>query len=185
MLVLSIILVCIASGFTLITSFMKDMRKILICIVIASVTTAVNYFVSNSSGGFASYIIATAVAVTGSIFAVKQRKVPLFVIILYCLAYIAANVAANMVKFEGWHTLFAVFGAITGVICNTREDGMAYRIWVLANSILWVCYDIFACAYGPLAQHLLFTAVFAVGLGMDIFKTIKEKKQNGSSISND
>ncbi len=184
MIVASVVLVCIASGFTVITSFMRDMRKILLCIVIASITTAVNYFVSHSSGGFATYIIATAVAVTSGIFAIKKKPVPLFVIILYCLAYIGANIVANIAEFEGWHTLFAIFGAITGVICNTREDGMSYRIWIIANSILWLCYDICAHAYGPLIQHLIFTAVFAVGLVMDIFKKVKENKQNGCNITN-
>ncbi len=167
----SIILVCIASGFTIITSFMKDMKKILFCILIASITTAINYFVSDSSGGFATYIIATAVALTGGIFAIKEKSVPMFVIVLYCLAYITTNIIA----YEAWFTLFAILGAITGVICNTRENGMSYRIWILANSVLWCCYDIFADATGPLVQHLIFTGVFTVGLAMDICKRIKNK----------
>lgn len=150
---------------------MKDMKKILLCVVIASITTAINYFVSDSSGGFATYIIATAVALTGGIFAIKEKPVPIFVIVAYCLAYIAINIAA----YEAWFTVFAITGAITGVICNTRENGMSYHIWVLANSILWCLYDIFAGAAGPLIQHLLFTAVFAVGLGADIRKKTKNK----------
>ena len=167
----SIILVCIASGFTIITSFMKDMRKILLCIVMANIATAVNYFVSDSSGGFATYIIATAVSVTGGIFAIKQKPVPMAVIVGYCAAYLAANIAA----YEAWHTIFSITGAITGVICNTRSNGMSYRVWVLSNSILWCLYDIFAGADGPLVQHLLFTAFFTIGLASDIYKRTKTK----------
>lgn len=70
---------------------------------------------------------------------------------------------------------FAIFGTIAGVICNTRDNGMSYRIWILANSGLRCCYDIFAQTYAPLVQHLLFTAIFAIGLGLDIFKNTKHK----------
>lgn len=170
-LLISIILVCIASGFTIITSFMKDMRKILLCIVMANIATSVNYFISDSSGGFATYIIATAVSVTSGIFAIKKKPVPVAVIVGYCVAYLAANIAA----YEAWYAIFSITGAITGVICNTRSNGMSYRIWVLANSILWCLYDIFAGADGPLVQHLIFTAFFTVGLASDIFKNTKNK----------
>ena len=99
----------------------------------------------------------------------------MFVVILYCLAYIGANIAANLVEFEGWYTLLAIFAAITGVVCNTRENGMSYRIWVIANSMLWAFYDIFAHAYGPLVQHFIFTTIFTVGLGIDIARKITQK----------
>ena len=174
--VTSIVLVCVASGFTLVTSFMKDMRKILLCIVVASVTTAINYLLSNNAGGiggFATYIIATAVAVTSGIFAIKKKTVPMFVIIIYCLAYIITNIFT----WAAWYTILAIFAAITGVICNTRDNGMSYRIWILANSILWCCYDVFAHTYAPLVQHLLFTVIFMAGLGIDIYKNLKAKER--------
>lgn len=178
--IISLILVITASACTIVTSFMKDMRKILFFILAACLATAANYFISDSSGGVATYIIATAVALTGGIFAIKQKPVPAFVVILYCIAYIAANIVA----FEAWYTIFAITGAITGVICTTRDNGMSYRIWILANSVLWCCFDIFANAMGPLVQHSLFTVVFTVGLGLDMHKLTKEKKQNGLNHSN-
>ena len=183
MLAVSIILVCVASGFTLVTSIMKDMRKILLCIVVACITTAVNYLLSNNAGGlsgFATYIIATAVAVTSGIFAIKKKAVPMSVIVIYCLAYTVTNI----LTWADWYTILAILGAITGVICNTRDNGMSYHIWVLANSFLWCCYDVFAQTYAPLAQHLIFTAIFMAGLGRDIYKLKKEKKQNGCNTSN-
>jgi len=178
----SIILVCVSSGLTIITSFMKDMRKILILILIASITTAINYFMSDSSGGYVAYIIATLVALTSGIFTMKGKKVPIFVVVLYCLAFVVANIFA----YEAWYTAFAVVGAITGVIGTTRENGMSYHVWILANSALWMCYDIFAEAYYPLVQHLIFTVIFAVGLGLDIYKNIKKRsaEQNGRNYSN-
>ena len=126
-----------------------NMRNILICNSLGNLLMALSYVCILNFNGALSSFVGMFVGIVNSIFAIKQKKIPTWVLAIYVIVFIAVNVAA----FTSWVDIFAIAAVLAAVLSVCASTGKFYRIWSLANDVLWTIFDILRGSYGPLLTH--------------------------------
>ena len=147
----------------------KDMRAILLINSIGNLLMIISYlWVKNATGALSS-TVGMAVAVINYFYAAKQKKIPVWLLIVYAAAFISCN----LLVWTSWVDIFAVAACLAAVFMICAKSGMGYRIWSIANDGLWTVFDVLRGSYGPLLTHGVLSGFSLLGL---ILYDIKKKK---------
>lgn len=138
----------------------KNMKLILLLVFSANVTVATSYLLTGAYNGAASCFVGGAQAIINYFFDRKNKKLPVWLITIYALAFIGVN----LMVFNHVFDLIAMLASLTFVMCVGQKNGRKYRIWTFINTALWMTYDVLKASYGPLLTHgiLLCTVIFGI-----------------------
>ena len=148
----------------------KNMKLILLLVFSANVTVATSSLLTGAYNGAASCFVGGAQAIINYFFDRKNKKLPVWLITIYALAFIGVN----LMVFNHVFDLIAMLASLTFVMCVGQKNGRKYRIWTFINTALWMTYDVLKASYGPLLTHgiLLCTVIFGI-----IVHDIKKKEE--------
>ena len=164
---MAFILSSIATVLGLIEPFNKKMKTILIFNFIGNLLVGVSYLLNKSFSGAAICAVACTQVFINYNFDAKQKKVPLWLIIIYGVAFLGVNLLA----FAHWYDILSLLAAMVFVISVAQSDAKYYRILYMTNSFLWIGYDLLAKAYGPLSTHIILFIATTVSI------IIRDKKR--------
>ena len=136
------------------------MKLILLLVFSANVTVATSYLLTGAYNGAASCFVGGAQAIINYFFDRKNKKLPVWLITIYALAFIGVN----LMVFNHVFDLIAMLASLTFVMCVGQKNGRKYRIWTFINTALWMTYDVLKASYGPLLTHgiLICTVIFGI-----------------------
>ena len=147
----SYILSFVAIVLGVIEPFGKKMRDVLILNFLGNALVGMSYFFVSEKSGAIICFVACCQVIINYCFEIKEKRIPIWVISLYALAFIVANIIA----FASWYDLLAFIASILYVLSIAQHNPGFYRVLYMANSAVWIAYDLFAKAYGNLITHIV------------------------------
>lgn len=150
----------------------KNMKWILLLVFMGNMLVATSYLVTGDGiNGAVSCYIGAAQTIINYFFDAKKKPLPIWLIIIYAVAFVALNLV-----FGGFTPLgiLAIIASLTFILCIGQKVGSKYRFWTLVNMGLWCLYDILSGSYGVLFTHGT-QMVFAV-IGMIIYDRNKNEQ---------
>lgn len=147
----SYILSFIATVLGLIEPFGKNMKTILAFNFTGNLLVGLSYFlVDERSGAFICFVACVQVIIN-YIFDMKNKKIPIWLIVCYVLAFLSVN----LLTFASWYDVFALAASVLFVISVAQSDAKYYRLLYFLNSAVWILYDFLSGAYGNLFTHIV------------------------------
>jgi len=146
-----------------ITSFMiknAGMKKLLFLNAAGNGLMMLSYLCVGNMNGALTCGIGLTQGVINYFFAAKQKKLPVWLPILYALSFIAVNLTVYTSPVD----LIAIVAALTAVILISASSGKVYRRWALINNCLWCVFDLLRASWGPLVSHLVLSATSFAGI---------------------
>ena len=149
----------------------KSMKLILLLVFLANALVATSYLLTGAFNGAASCFVGAAQSIINYFYDKKNKKLPVWLIAVYALAFIVVNLMVLKQLFD----LVAMIASLTFIMCVGQKTGRKYRVWTFINTALWITYDLLMGSYGPLVTHLILLGTVIFGIVMhDIKKTKAE-----------
>ena len=149
----------------------KSMKLILLLVFSANMLVATSYLLTGAYNGAASCFVGGAQAIINYFFDRKNKKLPVWLITIYALAFIGVN----LLVFGHIFDLVAMVASLTFIMCVGQKTGRKYRVWTFINTVLWMTYDVLKASYGPLVTHgILLCTVISGFIMHDIRKKSEE-----------
>jgi len=141
----------IATILGLIEPFGKKMKTILAFNFTGNLLVGLSYLLIGGMSGAAICFVACVQVVINYIFDMKGKKVPVWLIAVYAIAFLSVN----LLTFACWYDAFALIAAVLFVVSVAQSDAKYYRVLYFLNSTVWILYDFLAAAYGNLLTHIV------------------------------
>ena len=151
MAIISYVFSFIATILGLIEPFGKKMKTILAFNFTGNLLVGLSYFMVGGMSGAAICFVACVQVFINYIFDSKEKKVPVWLVVIYALAFLSVN----LLTFASWYDVFALIAAVLFVVSVAQSDAKYYRILYFLNSTVWILYDFLAGAYGNLLTHIV------------------------------
>lgn len=140
----------------------EKMKKTLFFVFCANALIATSYLVGGSGlNGAASCYIGAIQSIINYFFDSKNKPLPKWLIVIYCIAFIVCNLVVGGFNPLG---ILAIVASLTFVMCIGQSSGAKYRFWTLFNIILWGVYDILSESYSALITHIVLLVFTIVGM---------------------
>ncbi len=151
----------------------EKMKKTLFFVFCANALIATSYLVGGSGlNGAASCYIGAIQSIINYFFDSKNKPLPKWLIVIYCMAFIVCNLIVGGFNPLG---ILAIVASLTFVMCIGQSSGAKYRFWTLFNITLWGVYDILSESYSALITHIVLLVFTIVGMIVhDRKKKVKE-----------
>ena len=154
------------------TSYIKNVKTILVLLATANLAIAISYVMQGSYNGAVSCGIGAITAIVSGIYDIKKKEIPLFVSILYGVAFTVANLFA-------WDTLvttgIVIVASLMFAVSTIQKTGTMYRVWTWGNIFLWITYDIITKSGASLVSHMCTFTFMTSGMIIDIIRIKKAK----------
>jgi len=145
----------------------EEIKKNLFFVFSGSMFVGVSYlFTSAGINGLVSSFIGGLQAIINYFFNSNNKKIPKWLILAYVLMFLTLNLAVINSPIG----LLAVFASLCFVGSISAKNGKGYRLWQIANSSLWISYDILSHSYGPLVTHSVLFGFTVVGMLINDYK---------------
>ena len=172
---LAVIANLIATSLAIIASLSKGnkMKHILALVMFSNLLVVVGYILSGTGiNGAISGILACTQTLINYFFEAKGKPVPKALIAVYILSFIVVNLVVGGISF---YTFIAILACIAFIASILQKNGKNYRICAIANTVLWVAYDLLTRTYSAIITHGTLLCVSLIGfLVHDIKKQKKE-----------
>jgi len=146
-----------------ITSFLlkgAKMKTLLLLNATGNFLIAVSYLCVANANGTLSSVIGMAMGIINYFFSVKQKKIPVWLLVVYAAAF----VIVNLTVFTSAVDIIAIAASLTAVLVVSSASGRGFRGWSLVNNFLWCFFDILRGSWGPLVSHVILTASTILGI---------------------
>ena len=127
----------------------KNMFLILILLFLGNLFIGLSYFISNNMNGAMSCFVGAVQCLINWGFEFKGKELPKWLVAIYAVAFLTVNI----IVFSGLADVLVIAASMLFIMCILQKNGKKYRLWTLANVILWFVYDLIKGAYGPLVTH--------------------------------
>ena len=151
MAVISYVFSLIATVLGLIEPFGKNMKTILAFNFTGNLLVGLSYLMIGEMSGASICFVACVQVVINCIYDLKGRKIPLWLIVFYVLAFLSVN----SLTFTCWYDIFALVASVLFVVSVAQSNPKYYRVIYFLNSTVWILYDFLAKAYGNLFTHII------------------------------
>ncbi|MBR5239512.1 MAG: YgjV family protein [Clostridia bacterium] len=150
----------------------ETIKKTLYLVLAGNLLVATSYlFTDNGVNGAISSYIGSIQALINIFYTKKNKNVPVWLLVVYALSFIVANIAV----LKDAVGIIALLATLCFVGCVSSKTGKGYRVWQAANNLLWILYDVLSYSYGPLVTHTVLCLFTVAGiLWNDCRKTKKE-----------
>lgn len=140
--------------------FSKKMKTVLCLNFIGNVLVGLSYLCVAKYSGSAICFTAAVQLLINYCFTAREKKVPMGLVVLHAVVFLAVNI----VTFAVWYDIFALLAALLFVLSVAQHTPRIYRVIYIANSILWIAYDVLAKAYGNLFTHVVLSIAIALAI---------------------
>ena len=140
----------------------RNMKWILIWQIISNLLLSVNLALLGGLSGAGICITATVQTVTVFIFNRRNKKFPLFLTILFSVTY----AVCSAYTFKSVYDVLPCIAAIIYALSIIQEKSSLYRVYMIANSLLWVVYDFTVGAYTTILTYVF----LLVSIGIAIYR---------------
>ena len=155
------------------TSYIKNVKTILVLLATANLAMATSYFLQGSYNGAISCALGAITAIISGIYDMKEKDIPLFVSFLYGIAF----TIANLVAWDKWNTTgLVIIASLMFAISTIQKTGMMYRVWTMGNIFLWITYDIITLSGASLVSHLTTFTFMTSGMIIDVIRARRAKR---------
>ena len=148
----------------------RDMKLILLCVFSANALVGASYLATGAVNGAVTCFVCAAQAIINYFFDRKNKKLPVWLIVVYALTFIVVNILV----FEHIFDLITMVASLTFIMCIGQKSGAKYRFWTILNMGLWLIYDVLSGSYSVLVSHIL-QFLFPI-VGKVLFDRKKEDK---------
>lgn len=156
--------------FAVVSLQLKNIKGALICQLLCNGLGAISYILLDGISGCGVFLVAALQSLVYFIFRAKDKKAPLFVAIAFILAFITCSVLTYKTPVD----LIAGVAALTCALALVQEKAFVYRIFILANGIIWILYDLNVGAYTMVITHAATSLSAGIGIvRLDLKKKIK------------
>ena len=138
----------------------KKMELILLLLFLGNTCVAISYFLTGAYNGGVSCTIGAIQTIINFFFERKDKPHPKWLIGLYAAAFIGIN----LLVYTQLADLIAIFACLTFIGCIGQKNGKLYRLWAIANCVLWLTYDLTSLAYGPILTHSFMLGLTLLGM---------------------
>ena len=138
----------------------KNMRLILLLVFLSNVCIGSSYLLSGAVNGVVSCAVGAVQSIVNYFFDRKNKPLPIWLIVVYALAFAAVNIAV----FSQFADVFSLLACMAFVLCIAQKNGKNFRIWTLANAALWLTYDIVSLSFAPIITHAFQVCVVLFGM---------------------
>lgn len=169
---------CIGFIGTLISLYIVQLKKInhiLIGEVAANLIIGLNYFLLGGFSGVGVNLVATVQTVISYVFSSKNKTFPTWCTVVFMMIYTVCFV----LTYKSPVDIFSYICALLFALAIIQEKSSRYRIFMLANTLIWLIYDYHAMAYSTMLTHILLgtsTLVAIIRLDIKDWRN-KQKKQ--------
>lgn len=155
------------------TSYIKNVKTILVLLATANLAMATSYFLQGSYNGAISCALGAITAIISGIYDMKEKDISLFVSFLYGIAF----TIANLVAWDKWNTTgLVIIASLMFAISTIQKTGMMYRVWTMGNIFLWITYDIITLSGASLVSHLTTFTFMTSGMIIDVIRARRAKR---------
>ena len=150
----------------------KNMKLILCLVFGSNLSIALSYLIGGQGlNGAASCFVGAATSIINYFYDKNEKELPKWMVGVYAAAFIAVN----LLVFKSVLDLVAMVASLTFIGCIGQKNGAKFRLWTLANVILWIAYDLICASYGPLTTHLIQIGFVVTGIFIhDIKKSLSK-----------
>ena len=127
----------------------KNMKWNLFGQIMSNLFLALNLALLGGLSGAGVCITATLQTVTVFILNIKKIKFPTELSIIFAAAY----TACSMASFNTFYDIIPCVAALLYAMSVIQTNSAVYRLYMLANALLWVVYDIRIGAYTTLITY--------------------------------
>jgi hypothetical protein len=138
------------------------MTLILLLVFLSNTSVGTSYILTGALNGGVSCLIGAAQAIINYFYDRKEKKLPVWLIVLYAIAF----TTANLLVFTSVTDILAILACLIFIGCICQQNGKKYRLWLLANALLCVVYDVVNASYGPLITHGILLVITVFGMIM-------------------
>lgn len=138
----------------------KNMKLILLVVFLNNLLVAISYILTKDASGAAICFVGAATSIVNYFFDSKGKRLPVWLLIIYALAF----VAVNLTTFKQAADILTLLAALAFVMAVSQKSGKRYRLWALANAGLWLIFDLIVWAEGPIIAHLAQFAIIIIGM---------------------
>ena len=151
----------------------EKIKKNLFFVFTGSVLVGSSYlFTSLGINGAVSSFIGAGQAVINYFFGIKDKKIPMWLIVLYAVVFLGVNLAV----IESPIGIIALMASLCFVGSICAKNGKWYRIWQVINSSLWISYDVLSGSMGPFVTHFVLLCFTLTGMLINDYKKDSIKK---------
>ncbi len=140
----------------------KNMKLILLLVFLTNVLLGTSYILTGAFNGVATCCIGAVQTIINYLFERKNKSIPVWLIVLYAVAFIVANLLVFTRITDG----IALLAALMFVMSISQKSGKQYRLWTLVNTVLWIVYDFITLSFGPLSTHIIQLTMLLFGIIM-------------------
>lgn len=153
----------------------KNMRLLLALQIISNGLLMLNFALLDAWSGALTAILATVQTIIIFIFRVSNKKIPVFVIILFMASFITGTIITYTRPLD----IIPCVAAFIFVFSIIQTKASVCRVYSLLNTILWIIYDIGSGAWTTIITHVLLLGSAIVGIMRhDIGKKRRNKVDN-------
>lgn len=127
----------------------KNLRTILVSQIIVNILAALNYALLGGFSGAGVNILAIIQTIWIYFYTRKGKKFSLPAGVLCMAAYLLISI----ISFSGFPTILSCTAALLYALSVMQSSAKKYRFFCLFNSIVWIGYDIYTCAYTTIFTH--------------------------------
>lgn len=160
----------IVSVAAIVSMQLKSIKGVLVCQLICNGVGALSYILLGGFSGCGIYLVALSQAVVYFFFRIKEKKAPFGVAIAFVLMYILCSAST----YQTPNDLISAAAALTCALSLVQEKPTYYRIFMLANGVIWMIYDFNVGAYTMIISHV----ATALSAGIGIVRLDLKKARN-------
>lgn len=139
----------------------KSTGKILALVSAGNLLMALSYlFAVDGANGAVSSFLGAVQSIINFSFTSKNKPIPLSLIWLYAVSFIALN----LLFISSYTGIFAILACLCFVGSISSKKASGYRLWVTANCTFWIIYDAVSMSYAPLVTHIILGAFTIIGM---------------------
>lgn len=138
----------------------KNMKLILLVVFLNNLLVAVSYILTKDLSGAAICFVGAATSIINYFFDSKGKRLPVWLLVVYALAF----TAINLFTVKQVADILTLLAALAFVMAISQSSGKRYRMWALANAGLWLVFDLIVWAEGPIIAHLAQFIIVIVGM---------------------
>jgi len=155
--IISQILGMIVSVAAIASMQMKGVVPVLVCQLVCNTLGAVSYILVGGLSGCGIYFVALLQTIIYFVIRQKEKNAPAYLAIIFVFAFLSCSVTT----YQSPYDIFSAVAAVTCALALSQEKASAYRLFMLANGLIWVVYDVSVGAYTMIISHAV-TAVSAL-----------------------
>jgi len=140
----------------------KNMKTILVLVCAANFLVALSYFVQvpMAVNGAVSCAIGGVMSLINYFYDKDEKPIPKWLIAIYAIVITVLNAVVMKSPVD----LITIVAGLSFVMSIIQKNGKMFRVYTIINMLLWIIYDLFVHAWGPILQHSIQFAFFVLGM---------------------